>query len=195
MSVIPLKYIVLTEVYLSIWAVFSEYLGATYLFSNLALFAGGMWCVIDKNTTDGFTVYAVTYLWALLTDLFVLGKKTKDIDISNMDSDMKFSFAMALINIFVKVAALYPLWQEYNNRGSQQHPEGQQQPPQSHGHYDPNTTVGVSGIAPTVGGPSSSAQSGFMGAQQQQQQPPMGGVVGSGGVAASSGFQQGGYNT
>jgi len=134
---LALKYIVFTQLVLSAWAQFAGFLGASYFYVNLCLTGLGVWVLIDKHTIEGFTSFGAVYVFSILNDLMCVGVWAKSFNITNSgDPNLKFSLAMAIINILTKFAFLYFLWIEHNSRGSA-HVEGSHTAPLNSGAYDP----------------------------------------------------------
>jgi len=199
---IPLKYIVLTNWFLACWAVFAEFLGATYLFANISLFGVGIWCLIDKHGTEPFTVYGSVYVYSIVSDFICIGRYAKKDQITSYgDNDQKFALAMAAINLIAKFVFLYFLWVEYNTRGAA-HVDGSSTAPLAAGAYDPiahsqQPTAGGFQAGSFVGGNAGSQQHlpPVMGGQQPM---PIGGSVaalpsgGSVGGNVGGSFQSGG---
>jgi len=156
------KYIVLTLLFLTLWAVFVGFLGPTYLYSNLTLAAFGVWCIIDKKGEEPFLLYLAVYIFTMISDFMCLGVFGKDIPKSG-DPHAKFALAMAIISLIAKFGFLYFLWREYNARGSA-HVDGSTHAPLASGSYEP-----IPAPHPRVDRPYDPLHGADPQAQQQQQ--------------------------
>jgi len=124
---IALKYIVLTQTFIAVWAQYTpmELFGHSFSIMNLVVTGFGTWAMIDKLNIDAAQVYLISWLFSLVTDVICVGNWASVEHLTQSggtgfaygsDASVRFALAMAILLIFLKVGFAYFIWADYQLR-------------------------------------------------------------------------------
>jgi len=126
MALIHLRYVVLVHFFLSLWALYSDFIGLSYVISNLALAGVGCWAVASSPDLEPFIIYSITFIFTILNDAMSIGiYDDKQHLIKDGTSPQKFGMGMAILNLILKAFSIYLLYKEFYERmGGSSHDGG-----------------------------------------------------------------------
>lgn len=115
---INLKAIVLMHWLLTVWACMT-WLPLSFAWGNFSVLAVGVWAIAQRDSIDAVLMFLIGMLVTILTDIIHIGifypasemamERTRDV--------FRFSAGMAILNLLLKPASCFFVYQMYRERG------------------------------------------------------------------------------
>ncbi|CAL1609144.1 unnamed protein product [Knipowitschia caucasica] len=112
---INLKAIVLVHWLLTVWGSMA-FLPRSYAWGNFSVLALGVWAIAHRDSIDAVVMFLMGTVGTILTDIVHIGiyYPTRDLVILDV---LRFSAGMAILNLLLKPASCFFVYQMYKERG------------------------------------------------------------------------------
>ncbi|XP_017264040.1 type-1 angiotensin II receptor-associated protein [Kryptolebias marmoratus] len=110
---INLKAIVLVHWLLTVWACM-EGLPLSYAWGNLSVLAVGVWAIAQRDSIDAVLLFLLGMILTILTDIIQFGIYYP---LNDFKAVRGFSAGMAILNLLLKPASCFFVYQMYRERG------------------------------------------------------------------------------
>uniref|UniRef100_A0A1A8MLM2 Angiotensin II receptor-associated protein n=2 Tax=Nothobranchius pienaari TaxID=704102 RepID=A0A1A8MLM2_9TELE len=110
---INLKAIVLVHWLLTVWGCM-VFLPSSYAWGNFSVLAVGVWAIAQRDSIDAVLLFLMGMLVTILTDIVHLGIYYP---LNDFSAIIRFSGGMAILNLLLKPASCFFVYQMYRERG------------------------------------------------------------------------------
>ncbi|TDH14354.1 hypothetical protein EPR50_G00035530 [Perca flavescens] len=114
---INLKAIVLVHWLLTVWGCMSL-LPSSFAWGNFGVLAVGVWAIAQRDSIDAVLMFLLGMVVTILTDIIHFGIFYPRYDLATeTGSTFRFSQGMAILNLLLKPASCFFVYQMYRERG------------------------------------------------------------------------------
>ncbi|CAN9511969.1 unnamed protein product [Ophioblennius macclurei] len=114
---INLKAIVLVHWLLTVWGCMA-WLPSSFAWGNFSILAVGVWAIAQRDSIDAVLMFLMGMVVTILTDIIHFGIYYPANDFSERPRDVfRFSAGMAILNLLLKPASCFFVYQMYRERG------------------------------------------------------------------------------
>ncbi|KAF7207517.1 type-1 angiotensin II receptor-associated protein [Nothobranchius furzeri] len=110
---INLKAIVLVHWLLTVWGCM-VFLPSSYAWGNFSVLAVGVWAIAQRDSIDAVLLFLMGMLVTILTDIVHFGIYYP---LNDFSAERRFSGGMAILNLLLKPASCFFVYQMYRERG------------------------------------------------------------------------------
>uniref|UniRef100_A0A1A8HW65 Angiotensin II receptor-associated protein n=1 Tax=Nothobranchius kuhntae TaxID=321403 RepID=A0A1A8HW65_NOTKU len=110
---INLKAIVLVHWLLTVWGCM-VFLPSSYAWGNFSVLAIGVWAIAQRDSIDAVLLFLMGMLVTILTDIVHFGIYYP---LNDFSAERRFSGGMAILNLLLKPASCFFVYQMYRERG------------------------------------------------------------------------------
>lgn len=113
---INLKAIVLVHWLLTVWGSMAQWLPHSFAWGNFTVLAIGVWAIAQRDSIDAVVMFLMGMVVTIVTDIVHLGIFYPSHDLVIPDV-LRFSAGMAILNLLLKPASCFFVYQMYKERG------------------------------------------------------------------------------
>lgn len=115
---INLKAIVLVHWLLAVWGCMA-WLPTSFAWGNFSVLAVGVWAIAQRDSIDAVLMFLMGMLVTILTDIIHIGifYPSSDLAVERGRDVFRFSAGMAILNLLLKPASCFFVYQMYRERG------------------------------------------------------------------------------
>lgn len=113
---INLKAIVLVHWLLTVWGSMAQWLPYSFAWGNFTVLAIGVWAIAQRDSIDAVVMFLMGMVVTIVTDIVHLGIFYPSHDLVIPDV-LRFSAGMAILNLLLKPASCFFVYQMYKERG------------------------------------------------------------------------------
>ncbi|XP_008305147.1 type-1 angiotensin II receptor-associated protein isoform X1 [Stegastes partitus] len=115
---INLKAIVLVHWLLTVWGCMA-WLPQSFAWGNFSVLAIGVWAIAQRDSIDAVLMFLMGMIVTILTDIIHIGifYPSNDLAAERARDVLRFSTGMAILNLLLKPASCFFVYQMYRERG------------------------------------------------------------------------------
>ncbi|XP_022048317.1 type-1 angiotensin II receptor-associated protein [Acanthochromis polyacanthus] len=116
---INLKAIVLVHWLLAVWGCMASWLPMSFAWGNFSVLAVGVWAIAQRDSIDAVLMFLMGMIVTILTDIIHIGifYPSGELGLGRGQDVLRFSAGMAILNLLLKPASCFFVYQMYRERG------------------------------------------------------------------------------
>ncbi|XP_060096784.1 type-1 angiotensin II receptor-associated protein-like [Heteronotia binoei] len=115
MLAVNLKVIVLAHWFLTVWGYMVQWLPSSYAWGNFTILGVGVWAIAQRDSVDAILMFLTGLLLTIVTDILHISLYYSDR--SHLSDTARFSIAMAILSLLLKLLSCFFAYQTYQECG------------------------------------------------------------------------------